>query len=163
MTMRGVDRGTGSCASATARVTGLPSFSTLQTDSSCRRQNLGARRRTAHSERHGGRCRGRLSFCEGPRFWCLAWPCAEANLDWRPDDPKRHQPPRQPIPAHVVRSSARSVLQATKRWPRHVFGHWLAGTAARLHRIALAKLARITSGVLYNDRGYDANFDRPPA
>jgi transposase len=63
---------------------------------------------------------------------------------------------------------ARSVLQAKKSWPRHVFGRWLAETAARLHRnvlaIALAnKLARIAWGVLYNERGYDANFERRPA
>ncbi len=60
---------------------------------------------------------------------------------------------------------SRSVLLATKSWPRHVFGRWLAATAPRLHRnvlaIALAnKLARIARGVLHNQRGYDANFER---
>jgi transposase len=63
---------------------------------------------------------------------------------------------------------ARSVLQATKSWPRHVFGRWLAATAVRLHRYVLAialanKLARIAWSVLLNERGYDVSFERQVA
>lgn len=58
---------------------------------------------------------------------------------------------------------ARVLLQRPHHWQGHRFGRWLLTAAPRLHRNVLAaalanKLARIAWGVLYRERGYEAEF-----
>jgi transposase len=58
---------------------------------------------------------------------------------------------------------AQVLLQRPHHWHGHRFGRWLLTAAPRLHRNVLAaalanKLARIAWGVLYRERGYEAEF-----
>jgi transposase len=64
----------------------------------------GARHRSDHLERDGGRDRQRRRVFQGPRLRGLARTGAEADVDRRPHDPRQHIKTWQSLSAHAVRS-----------------------------------------------------------
>src|SRR6266567_2279683 len=85
----------------------------------------GARRGADHLERDG--CRNWHWRCvlQRSRLRRLAWTGAQADIDWRPHDPRQDIEARQSLPARPVRAAAWVVLIRPKSWERYGLKPWI--------------------------------------